>query len=139
MVPGLRPHLMVLKMRLSFSLHKLLIAALAFAAVSVSAAPVQIYGVPFRTLIDNDLYGGCMVALLVDGDPISVQAPGCGDDYVAFDCQATAPNTDKTAANINYQAAQLAYVLQQKIMVEIETDVVLNGFCWGRRVDNFIE
>lgn len=112
-------------------------AGILMAVNSVQA--VQIYGTPNRLLQDDTNFGGCMVALEVDGLPISQQAPGCGDFYVTFDCLATAPTTRKSAAAINFDAAKLAYVTREKIAIEVDPNININGYCVGRRVDNFIE
>jgi hypothetical protein len=73
------------------------------------------------------VYGGCMVQL---SKPINGAAAGCPDDWVSFACTGTANNSVSRAAAM-WDSATLAYALDKKIRVRVDSAKKLNGYCFA--------
>lgn len=73
------------------------------------------------------VYGGCMVQL---SKPIYGAVAACPDDWVSFACTGTANNSVDRAAAM-WDTATLAYVLNKKIRVRVDSAKKLNGYCFA--------
>lgn len=73
------------------------------------------------------VYGGCMVQL---SKPIYDAVAACPDDWVSFACTGTANNSVSRAAAM-WDTATLAYALDKKIRVRVDSAKKLNGYCFA--------
>ena len=73
------------------------------------------------------VYGGCMVQV---SKAISTAVAGCPDDWVSFACTGTANNSVSRAAAM-WDTATLAYALDKKIRVRVDSAKKLNGYCFA--------
>lgn len=110
-------------------------AVLAFfltpAAVS-AASIVEEFHVTQITL-DATKYNGCLIKVVPTPTAFF---PSCGFGFVTLGCDGEAGPT-KSAAALNLQAAQLAFVTDTKIYMRVyDSKPAGNGYCLADRVDN---
>ena len=99
---------------------------------AIMAAPAKADFENLRTRISTVITsesnaGGCYVYMVA-----SHSLAGCNARYATFDCLGTSGQISKSSANINWQAAQLAFVAEKDILIYIDNTVVLNGMCLAR-------
>jgi len=108
-------------------------AAIIAALVSapVLAASAYLTAKVNYTLVTADTrWGGCMALLSVS--PSSV-LPNCGYGWVSFSC--TGDFTDPVRAYRMLDQAQLALARDSNVIVEITDEMMVNGYCFARRID----
>ena len=86
-----------------------------------------------RLLLHGTLYGGCLAKL--DVNPTDV-LPDCGKEWVTFDCLTVFPESTKAAAQLKFDAAQLAYVTGKPVTLRISDARKANGKCLATQVYN---
>jgi len=87
-----------------------------------------------RIAIEPGRWGGC-AARLASNPKLVAGLESCGNWYVSFDCEASSGESTKSEAQSRLQTAQLAYVADKRIYVEVDPTVILNGVCYASRAD----
>lgn len=87
-------------------------------------------------LVDDTNFGGCMAELSPGPETI---LGDCDADWVTFDCLGGFPESTKANASQKFSQAQLALVMSNKVRVYITNDRIVNGFCFGTRIDIIAE
>lgn len=83
-------------------------------------------------LIDDALFGGCMIKLSQD---INDRLPACAEDWVTLDCLAAFPESTKSGAQTKLSLAQLAFVANKQIYVAVTDTRKANGYCFATRLE----
>ena len=86
-----------------------------------------------RLLLHGTLYGGCLAK--VSTNPTDI-LPNCGKEWITFDCLTVFPESTKAAAQLKFDAAQLAYVTGNPITLRITDERKANGKCLATQVYN---
>ena len=81
-----------------------------------------------RLLTDAENYGGCMAALQGYNAPA-----GCGTNWIALDCEGV--QITKAAGRRSYEIAQMALALEKQVLVVVDTELSINGYCVAKRMD----
>ena len=84
-----------------------------------------------QTLSDAELYGGCMARLSYNTSGLGLS---CGT-LVTFDCFNSLGTTTKSAAERNFNQAQLAMVASRYVRVVVDDSKKVNGQCFAERLD----
>lgn len=113
--------------------HVIFLAMLCFAGASLAAEEWMKNVNVERLLLHGTLYGGCLAK--VSTDPIDV-LPDCGKEWVTFDCLTVFPESTRAAAQLKFDAAQLAYVTGNPITLRITDARKANGKCLATQVYN---
>lgn len=99
-------------------------------AVSVNAAQTYQTGRVISLLADKSDFGSCMARLSVNLGDYGVDCTS----WVTFDCEATSGTVTKSAANMMYQTAQLAFVTGKVVKVLAVDTGQINGNCRATRI-----
>ncbi len=85
-----------------------------------------------RLLSHETAFGGCMARLAVTTNSTGLD---CRGFWVSFDC--TGNFASLSAANRNYELAQIALLTDATVMVSMDDARKHNGYCYVRRIDLF--
>ena len=117
-----------------FMMKKLLVLImLTTLSTSVFAARTNVTAKVTQIIVDDSRYGGCMARLNVNP---ATSLAACGNWYVTMDCLAEFPESTKSGAAQKLSAAQLAYVANKSVKVNVDDSRKANGFCVAIRIDN---
>ena len=72
-------------------------------------------------------YGGCMTKL---SKPIYTATSGCPGEWVSFACTGSAGNSVPRASAM-WDTVLLAYALDKKVRIRVDSNVKLNGYCYA--------
>lgn len=84
-----------------------------------------------RTIVDNEKYGGCMAYLSAKNNQLACS------NWVTFDCEGLLEGNTKAIAKLKFDAAQLAFVTQNRVKVLIDDNRKINGQCFASRIVTF--
>ena len=107
---------------------------LAAALAASEANAVGILTNVTRIAIEPGRWGGC-AARLASNPKLVAGLEACGNWYVSFDCEASSGQGTKAEAKDRLATAQLAYVADKRLYVEVDPAVILNGVCYASRAD----
>lgn len=100
--------------------------------LEASAATATMSTTVVRTLAtENERFGGCMARVAAGIN----EATGldCERDWVTFSC--SGEHTDKASAMRMFDSAQLAFMADRRVVIEVDDARKHNNFCFARRVD----
>jgi hypothetical protein len=83
-----------------------------------------------RTLIQDGIFGGCMIQL--DNDIADVGLV-CPSNWVSLDCDGVYGST--LSAQRAFDSAQMAFVLNKSVLVQVDDSKKHNNFCVAVRID----
>ena len=87
-----------------------------------------------RLATEPGRWGGCAARLASNPKTVS-GLEACGNWYVTFDCEALTVRTTKAEAQTKFQQAQLAFVAEKRLYVEVDPTAIVNGVCLATRTD----
>lgn len=91
-----------------------------------------VQGTVSQVLIDDSLFGGCVVALSSD---INTELPACSAGWVTLDCLVAFPESSKSIAQNKLSMIQLAMATGKQVRVYVTDSRKANGYCLATRVD----
>lgn len=100
--------------------------------LDASAATARMSTTVVRTLATEDeRFGGCMARVATGIN----EATGldCPRDWVTFSC--SGDHTTKASAMRMFDSAQLAFMAERRVELEIDDERKHGNFCFARRVD----
>lgn len=77
-------------------------------------------------------WGGCMAQLQ---SPLSSEGLDCADSWVTFSCAGADAHASKEDASRLFDAALLAFALDQQVQVTVDDTKKQGGYCYASRVD----
>ena len=113
-------------------MKKILLGAAAALVMGISgAANAEIVRLPSMNIQeyfinDGSVFGGCMVKV-----PVDVTQHGCRSGYLTFSCNGELQDAD--AANRMFEVAQISFLTNRSVLLEIDTNRQHNRYCMVTR------
>lgn len=105
----------------------------ALPSASALAVEAKVTANVTRTLAaSGGRWGGCMAQLSV---PLSNEGLDCTGSWVTFSCAGTGAHASKEDAARLFDAALLAFALDQQVRVTVDDAMQQGGYCYASRVE----
>ena len=106
---------------------------MALPSASAWAVEAEVTGSITRTLAaSGGRWGGCMAQL---NAPLSNEGLDCTGSWVTFSCAGTGAHASKEDAARLFDAALLAFALDQQVRVTVDDAKQQGGYCYASRVE----